>query len=78
MISIHIEVFGKLTDILSQQTITLTSEIYVQDCLTNLYTQYPALQQQTFVVAVNHKITHENLLLQDGFTVALLPPFAGG
>jgi len=44
-------------------------------CLSNAY---PELNELKISIAVNKKIVHENMLLNDGDEVALLPPFSGG
>jgi len=44
-------------------------------CLSNAY---PELNEFKISIAVNKKIVHENMLLNDGDEVALLPPFSGG
>jgi molybdopterin converting factor small subunit len=43
-----------------------------------LLLQFPTLNQQTFVIAVNHKMAEADLILTKGDEVALLPPFSGG
>ncbi len=39
---------------------------------------YPELNDLQISIAVNKKIVHYNIMLNDGDEVALLPPFSGG
>jgi molybdopterin converting factor small subunit len=43
-----------------------------------LLAKYPKLKNQKFSIAVNQKITSENIVLKDGDVIALIPPFSGG
>ncbi len=40
--------------------------------------QYPLLKNKTYRVAVNKKLITGKEVLNEGDTIALLPPFAGG
>ena len=71
--------WGVLTDIAQ------TKEIEVQDITAlkalkqQLLQKYPKLEAYSHHFAVNHEIIHEDdLVLEDGDEVALLPPYAGG
>lgn len=54
----------------------------VKDLVAVIETAYPKigelLQKKKVLVSVNQDIAHEDLEVQDGDEVALLPPFAGG
>ena len=54
----------------------------VKDLVCLLETEYPAIgeliQKKKVLVSVNQEIAHEDMTIQDGDEVALLPPFAGG
>jgi molybdopterin synthase catalytic subunit len=54
----------------------------VKDLISMLETSYPAIgeliQKKKVLVSVNQEIAHEEMKIQDGDEVALLPPFAGG
>lgn len=43
-----------------------------------LVQKWPVLSEKTFVLAVNRQVVHDNIPLQEGDEVALLPPFSGG
>ncbi len=70
--------FGQLVDI------TNCTSLSVEDiCDTNSLTQYlqqhyPAFISAKYAIAVDKKIVRENTPLNNGTTVALLPPFSGG
>jgi len=38
----------------------------------------PKLKQYNYKIAVNHKITSEDIIINNNTEIALLPPFAGG
>lgn len=43
-----------------------------------LKVKYPELNNLTFAVSVNEVLVKTDTLLEEGFEIALLPPFAGG
>lgn len=73
-----IKIFGQLKDIFQEENIHLKSANNVEELKTQLHRLYPGLSQKSFVVAVNRKITHENIPLHPDAEIALLPPFSGG
>lgn len=75
---IQLRVFGPITDILPNQELDLAEQTGVSQLREKLLLKYPALNQQTFVLAVNHKMAEDDLILTKGDEVALLPPFSGG
>jgi molybdopterin converting factor small subunit len=54
----------------------------VKDLVAAIDATYPKigelLQKKKVLVSVNQDIAHEDLEVQDGDEIALLPPFAGG
>ena len=40
--------------------------------------KYPELSNLTFAVSVNETVVQADTILEEGFEIALLPPFAGG
>ncbi len=73
-----IKIFGQLTDIFSQEKISVENVADVNELKDHLLKSFPALAEKTFVIAVNRKITHENISLSGDAEIALLPPFSGG
>ena len=43
-----------------------------------LHSMYPALEGFPYLIAVEKEIISSNTALADNYTVALLPPYAGG
>lgn len=74
----NIKVFGQLTDIFNQENISIGKVANMEDLKNHLVKAYPALAEKTYVVAVNRKVIHENILLDENAEIALLPPFSGG
>ncbi len=74
----NIKVFGQLTDIIREENISVEKVADVNGLKNHLNIRYPALAEKTFVIAVNKKITHENIPLTADAEIALLPPFSGG
>ncbi|MBP9932344.1 MAG: MoaD/ThiS family protein [Chitinophagaceae bacterium] len=75
---IQLRVFGPITDVLQNQEMDFAEQTAVSQFREMLLLLYPALNQQTFVIAVNHKMAEADLILTKGDEVALLPPFSGG
>lgn len=72
--------FGKITDI-------IPGEIHIQNGYTSwsdlkqfLFDQYPALQNESFMIAINTTLLNsdQNIFLAETDEVSLLPPFSGG
>jgi molybdopterin converting factor small subunit len=76
--TIHIILFGQLSDIIGVDKITIENSLDTDSMVKSLQNTYPALTQSTFVIALDKKIISSNTLLTDQCTVALLPPFSGG
>lgn len=75
--SIQVTTYGKITGITGQQ-LAVSGLADTQALQQWLHGQFPALQQLTYHIAVNHKIIQGNTPLLPGAAVALLPPFSGG
>ena len=70
--------FGQLKDITGRSDLLVENSIDTGELLDNLKKTYPALSAAKFIIAVDKKITSENVALENGSTVALLPPYSGG
>jgi sulfur-carrier protein len=75
---VNIIIFGNLTDITGDTTISLTDIADTDALLKELHHRFPALAHAKYMVAVDKKVIHTNTILQQNNTVALLPPFSGG
>lgn len=60
------------------------TEFYLQDVnstnelLDILHEKYPQLKEMKFTLSVNRNIANQNVSINAGSEVALLPPFSGG
>ncbi len=70
--------FGILEDITACKEMELTEIATSNQLKEILNSKYPKLTESTFQLALNQSIITENTSLNNGDTIALLPPFAGG
>jgi molybdopterin synthase catalytic subunit len=82
---ITVRLFGMTKMLAGDQgtlSLNLVNGSRVKDLVGMLETGYPAIgeliQKKKVLVSVNQEIAHEDMTIQDGDEVALLPPFAGG
>ena len=75
---INLILFGQLVDITGSSTLTLKNVTDTNELIQQLHTLYPALTNTRYAIALNMQMIHENIVLDDHSTVALLPPFSGG
>ncbi len=73
-----VKIFGQLTDVTGNNTITLEDVADTDALVAQLRLKYPALSQAKYAVAVNKQIIQHTTTLQQDAEVALLPPFSGG
>jgi sulfur-carrier protein len=74
---VNIIIFGRLTDI-AGSSLTLENATDTNSLVKELHSRYPTLADAKYVMAVNKMVVHENTMLTENSTVALLPPFSGG
>lgn len=70
--------FGQLAEVAGKSEMELNDVADTDALLKKLVTDFPKLKDLKFLVSVDRKITKENVKLQNGSELALLPPFAGG
>ena len=70
--------FGQIADLTGQSESEITDVINTDELKQKLSEQFPELSRSKYSVAVNKKIVQGNAQLNNGDTVALLPPFSGG
>jgi molybdopterin synthase sulfur carrier subunit len=77
MVAITLIAFGQLAELLGDTQITMHAldTAGLQESLIN---HFPELKNRKYVIAVNKQVSSVNVLLTEGATVALLPPFSGG
>jgi molybdopterin synthase sulfur carrier subunit len=75
---LEILTFGQISDIIGKSSIKLSHINNTDELINNLSQQFPELKNTRYIVAVNKHIVHQNIQLNPGDVVALLPPFSGG
>jgi molybdopterin synthase sulfur carrier subunit len=70
--------FGILEDVSGCREKDFSNFASSDELMKHLKTEYPNLEERTFQIARNQEIININTNLNDGDTIALLPPFAGG
>lgn len=70
--------FGVIADIVGKSNLVLNDVAFTDDLKKRLETNFPALKNINYTVAVNKQIISESTELAPNATVALLPPFSGG
>jgi len=70
--------FGSLVDITGQPAKDFNGFADTDSLNRNVQDEYPALVSAKYFIAVNRQMIHSNRALNDGDTVALMPPFSGG
>ncbi|MCU5745177.1 molybdopterin converting factor subunit 1 [Staphylococcus sp. SQ8-PEA] len=63
---------------LEQEDIDLSYDLTVEDFKSDLFQRHPAIKDKAFQVAVNEEFVTNDDVIQQGDTVALIPPVSGG
>jgi molybdopterin synthase catalytic subunit/molybdopterin converting factor small subunit len=82
---ITVRLFGMMKSLANNRgelTVSLNGRRQVRELVAVLQQSYPQIgeliQKKKVLVSVNQEIAHDEMAIQDGDEVALLPPFAGG
>lgn len=75
---INILAFGPIAEVIGKSEYKLTGIESLADLKNTLTNNFPELKSINFAYAINKKIISADLKLNNGDTVALLPPFSGG
>lgn len=70
--------FGILAEKIGTTSIVVENIHDTNGLKNELFRLFPDLQELNFIISVNRKIIHENMVLDANAEVALLPPFSGG
>ena len=70
--------FGSLTEVLQSGKINALEIMDSNSLKDYLIARHPELSTKKFLLAINKNIVQANTVLQEGDTVAVLPPFSGG
>lgn len=75
---IEVLIFGQITDFTVEASFQWQGVENTEDLKQQLIEKFPGLKSLEYSISVNKKIIRGICSLQDGDTVALLPPFSGG
>jgi len=75
---IEIISFGKISEFISPQQITLTDLDSTDGLKAYLETQFPQLAAMKYKLALNKNIVQDNVEIKHQDTIAIMPPFSGG
>lgn len=73
-----IQVFGRLTEVVGADKISVDPVIDTDSLLKMLQQKYPAIGDTGFIIAVDKKQVRDNVPLFPENTIVLMPPFSGG
>ena len=76
--NIQVKLFGLLADIVGKADLTIDGIKDTDSLKKKMLSDFPKLQDQSFLIVVSKQIVKGNQILNSGDTIALLPPFAGG
>lgn len=70
--------FGKVTEFLQNQQLTLNGIGDTDQLKSHLEITFPQLAKMKYKLAVNNILVQENKQINSNDTVAIMPPFSGG
>lgn len=70
--------FGMLAEVTGTDKVEVENLSDTDTLIDYLIKKYPLLKNKTYRIAVNKKLITGKEALNEGDTIALLPPFAGG
>jgi molybdopterin converting factor small subunit len=75
---IRVLVFGQLLDITGDADMQFEFVADTKKLQQVLHARFPELANRKYLIAVEKQLVNDNIPLQNGNTIALLPPFSGG
>lgn len=75
---INVLAFGQIADITGKNSWSMNGVKSTEEFSQLMQKEFPDMKNIDYLMAVNKKIVGEETELQNGDTVALLPPFSGG
>jgi len=76
--NITVNFFGALAEVTGKNQLCLNNAKDTDSLKEILFTQFPALREKYFLLAIDKRITDKNELLKEGNEISFLPPFSGG
>ncbi len=74
----EIILFGQLSQLAGQERLTLSNIKDTNELREMVNMLHPGVKDIDYVIAVGKKIVSENVAIEEGVIIALLPPFSGG
>ncbi|MBI3259006.1 MAG: MoaD/ThiS family protein [Ignavibacteriae bacterium] len=75
---INVLFFGNLAELAQKTEIEIEGIVSTTELLAYIEFHYPRLMNSKFAIAVNKKISGQEVEFHDGDVVAFIPPFSGG
>jgi molybdopterin synthase sulfur carrier subunit len=75
---VSVILFGQLKDIAGGSLLEVENVSDLNSLQSELRAKFPKLAEAEYIIAVDKKIVHENLRLEDNVEIAFLPPYSGG
>jgi molybdopterin synthase sulfur carrier subunit len=75
---VQVLIFGPLKDVTGVEKCTLKDVADTNAMVNEMNSRFPGFSKMEYLIAVEKEIVHENTLLSENNTVALLPPYSGG
>ncbi|HKP31784.1 MAG TPA: MoaD/ThiS family protein [Chitinophagaceae bacterium] len=75
---VNVLIFGQLKEITNTGALVVEDVSDTDQLISQMKNKYPQLSDSKFVISVDKKIVNQNVELNGGSTIALLPPFSGG
>ncbi len=78
--SVKVKLFASSRELVgeSEVKVSLADQTTVGNLRKKIVEMYPALSKITFVIAVNHKVVDDSIIINHSDEVAILPPVSGG
>jgi molybdopterin synthase sulfur carrier subunit len=70
--------FGQLKDITGGSKLEMNDITELKDLRSALHEKFPGLAEMEYIIAVDKKVVHQNVSLEDNVEIAFLPPYSGG
>lgn len=75
---VTVKFFGPFVSIAGRDLLQIKDVKDISSLRKEIFQQFPEMERHTFSVFVNKQVVKGNLMLNDGDTVGMLPPYSGG